>query len=416
MDEYKIVKFEQNGVMLDVTITLEKGTAWLSIDDMALLYSRDRSTIGKHIRTIIKEEFDKGSVWAKFARTGTDDKQYYVDYYNLDIVIAVGYRVKSQNGLMLRDFVEEFITNYKRNEDQSIIIYNNGDITLPVTISPKEETVWLGKDDLMLLFDTTRQNVEYHIENIYKQDELEVGATCKEFLQVQLEGGREVTRIMNVYNLDMIISLGYRINTKNGIIFRRWATRVLKEYLLKGYVIDKNRTLVTDENYVNLINKVENVLEKKIDELDARLTKIEELDVVIKEKIYFDGAYFDARLFIKDIFAKAENSILLIDPYTDIKTLDYLTTKKKEVCITLCCSSRSTLSQSDIDSFIKQYGQLIVVKNDAFHDRFIIIDNKELYHIGASLNYVGKRVFAITKMDGDGFIDLLVNKIKKENT
>ena len=168
MDEYKIVKFEQNGVVLDVTITLEKGTAWLSIDDMALLYSRDRSTIGKHIRTIIKEEFNKGSVWAKFARTGTDEKQYYVDYYNLDVVIAVGYRVKSQNGLMLRDFVEEFITNYKRNKDQSIIIYNNGNITLPVTISPKEETVWLGKDDLMLLFDTTRQNVEYHIENIYK--------------------------------------------------------------------------------------------------------------------------------------------------------------------------------------------------------------------------------------------------------
>ena len=116
---------------------------------------------------------------------------------------------------MLRDFVEGFITNYKRNEDQPIIIHNNGNITLPVTISQKEETVWVSKDDLVLLFDTTRQNVEYHIENIYKQGELEVGATCKEFLQVQLEVGRKVTRIMNVYNLDKDIRFQDQIYDRN---------------------------------------------------------------------------------------------------------------------------------------------------------------------------------------------------------
>ena len=137
----------------------------------------------------------------------------------------IGSRIKSRNGLLLKEFVDKYIDAYYNKQDNFIIIYNNGDISLPVTISPNEETVWVEKDHLTNIFGTTRQNVEYHIENIYNQGELVRWATCKEILQVQLEGDRNVTRLVSTYNLDLIISLGYRINLpktwfKRKMIFR----------------------------------------------------------------------------------------------------------------------------------------------------------------------------------------------------
>ncbi len=115
------------------------------------------------------------------------------------------------------------------DEESNIIRFNDGDLSIDVRIMPKEETVYLNKEELSILFETTRQNIEYHIANIYETNELEIGATCKEILQVQLEGNREVTRSVDYYNLDMIISISYRVNTKRGIAFRRWASNVLKQ-------------------------------------------------------------------------------------------------------------------------------------------------------------------------------------------
>lgn len=123
--------------------------------------------------------------------------------------------MRSQNGILLKNFLDNYLKEYYNKVDNPIIIYDNGDISLPVNISPSENTVWLSKDQLEILFNTTRQNVEYHIENIYSQGELIESSTCKDFLQVQLEGDRKVTRISKMYNLDMIISFGYRINAIN---------------------------------------------------------------------------------------------------------------------------------------------------------------------------------------------------------
>lgn len=182
--EYDVVRFIKYDLNIEVIISLFEETIWLSREDMATLFSRDRSVIGKHIKNLLKDEYAKNSVWAKIARTGSDGKEYDVDYFNLDIVLAVGNKIKSKNGLLLEEFLKKYLNNYYKKENQSIIMYNNGNISLPVTVSPYEETVWLNKEQLVLLFDTTRQNVEYHIENIYSQGELEEGATCKDFLQV----------------------------------------------------------------------------------------------------------------------------------------------------------------------------------------------------------------------------------------
>ena len=142
--------------------------------------------------------------------------------------------------------------------EYEIIEFKNNEIELSVNVSPKEDTVWLTKEQMAILFGRDRSVISKHINNILKEGELD-DSTCAFFAHVQKEGNREVKRNIEYYNLDMIISVGYRVKSKNGIIFRKWANNILKEYLLKGYVVNENRTLVTNENYVNLINKVDSI-------------------------------------------------------------------------------------------------------------------------------------------------------------
>ena len=198
------------------------------------------------------------------------------------------------------------------------------------------------------------------------------------------------------YNLDVVISVGYRVKSRNGIIFRRWANSILKEYLLKGYVLNKDRTLITNDNYIELVHRVNNI--------DNRLSKLESDNHMDNEKIFFDGEWFDARSFIKDIFIRAKEEIILIDPYADIKALDYLKVKTEGVIVQLFISSKAKLTQGDIDAFNEQYGNLEIVLDDNYHDRFVIVDRAILYHLGASLNYIGKKVFAITKIEDENLL------------
>ena len=165
-----------------------------------------------------------------------------------------------------------------------IVKFEQGDLALDVNVSPAEETVWLSLNEICLLFGRDKSVISRHIKNIFKEGELTEKETVAKNATVQHEAGKLVTRNIDYYNFDVIISVGYRVKSQNGIVFRRWANSVLKEYLLKGYVINEERTLVTNENYVNLIHKVEGVLEKKVDELDNRVTKIEESHVAEREK------------------------------------------------------------------------------------------------------------------------------------
>lgn len=187
------------------------------------------------------------------------------------------------------------------------------------------------------------------------------------------------------------------------LFFKRWANSVLKEYLLKGYVLNQDRTLITNENYIELVHRVNNI--------DNRLSKFESDNYIDNEKIFFDGEWFDARSFIKDIFTRAKEEIILIDPYADIKALDYLKVKTEGVIVQLFISSKAKLTQGDIDAFNEQYGNLEIILDDNFHDRFVIIDRATLYHLGASLNYIGKKVFAITKIEDENLLTSLKKKL-----
>ena len=274
---------------------------------------------------------------------------------------------------------------------------------LDVNVSPSEDTVWLSKEDISILFGRDRSVITKHINNIYKEGELDRESTCAKNAHVRLEGARTITRTMEFYNLDVIISVGYRVKSQNGIIFRRWANSVLKEYLLKGYVLNRDRALITDDNYIELVHRVNNI--------DGRLIKLESDNRIDNEKIFFNGQWFDARSFIKDIFMTAKEEIILIDSYADIKALDYLKVKADGVKARLFVSSKAKLTQDDIAAFNEQYGNLIIEIDDSFHDRFILLDGAIIYHLGASLNCIGKKVFAITKLEDGTILDTMKNKL-----
>lgn len=286
------------------------------------------------------------------------------------------------------------------SDKYELVRFEQNGLTLDVNVSPSEDTVWLSLNEMCILFGRDKSVISRHIRNIFKEGELDPNRVVAKNATTASDGK---TYDVTFYDLDMIISVGYRVKSPNGIVFRKWANSILREYLLRGYVVDRNRTLVTNENYINLINKVESI--------DARLTKIESEYTAESEKVFFDGEYLDARVFIKELLSKATASIVVIDPYADAKALDFLSSKSDGASLLLAVSTKAKLTQDDVNAFNLQYGGLVVKDDDSFHDRFILIDNRDLYHLGASLNYAGKKTFAITRLNDEQLIAAIINRI-----
>ena len=290
-------------------------------------------------------------------------------------------------------------------EKYRIIKFNNDSMEIDVTVSPLEDTVWLSQEQMALLFNVNVPAVNKHIKNIISENELDEGSTVSKMEIVRYEGNRRVKRNINIYNLDMIISVGYRVNSVEGIKFRRWANKVLKEYLLKGYIINEERSLVTNENYVRLINKVES--------LDERVSNIEK-EYKPKEfkntQLFFDGEFYDAYTLIQSLFESANKEIIIIDNYVDRTILDRLVVKKSGVQILIYTSINSRLLSRDVDAFNNQYGGLDVRYTANVHDRYIIINQNKLYHLGHSIKDLGKKIFSISESD-NSLISVLLSNI-----
>ena len=286
-----------------------------------------------------------------------------------------------------------------------IVKFNNDSVEVDVTVSPLEETVWLSQEQMALLFNVNVPAINKHIRNIISENELEESSTISKMEIVRYEGNRRVKRNINIYNLDMIISVGYRVNSVKGIKFRRWANKILKEYLLTGYVINDERSLVTNENYVRLINKVES--------LDERVSNIENNYKPLEFKnsqLFFDGQFYDAYTLIQSIFESANNEIIIIDNYVDRTILDRLVVKNRNVQVIIYTSINTKLLGRDINTFNSQYGGLDVRYTTNVHDRYIIIDQNKIYHLGHSIKDLGKKIFSISESDSN-LISKLLNNI-----
>ena len=287
-------------------------------------------------------------------------------------------------------------------QNYDIVKFIDGEFELEVSVSPEEDTIWLTQEQIVFLFNSTKQNISMHINNILGSNELSI-STVKEILTVRYEGKRRVKRKINHYNLDMIISIGYRVNSKRGIMFRQWANKVLKEYLLKGYVINENRVIVSNDNYIELKNQVTSI--------NNRLIKIED-KVLDKEfslnKIFYNGEFYDSYTLIQKIFESANHEIIIIDNYIDRTVIDRLVVKKENVRVIIYTNQQTNkIRESDLIMFNKQYGLLEIINTNKVHDRYIIIDKTKLYHLGHSIKDIGKKISMISESDNNLITELL---------
>ena len=286
--------------------------------------------------------------------------------------------------------------------EYEIIKFENGNVELEVNVSPEQDTVWLTKEQIATLFNRDRSVIGKHINSIYKEGELVKESSCAKNAH-KVNGQVYYTEL---FNLDVIISVGYRVKSKNGVIFRKWATSVLKEYLLKGYALNDGRTLITKDNYLNLVNRV--------DSLDVRIGSIENAfkHRFVEDVIISDGEMFDALVLITKMIETAYSSIVLMDPYIDATSLSFFKSKNEGVNLTVITSSRANIGRRELVSFSNSYGNVQIKIDDKCHDRYLILDNELFYHLGCSINYIGKRLSQITLIKDEFVIDALKKRIK----
>ncbi len=264
---------------------------------------------------------------------------------------------------------------------------------IDVQIDAERETIWLSQKQMGVLFGKDTDTIGLHLKNIFHEQEINEALTTEFFSVIQKEGKRNVKRNIKYYNLDAILYVGYRVNSIRGTQFRQWATQRLKDYLLKGYAIN------------NRINRLENTLE-------GLTNKVEEMDIQINTKalptqgIFFDGQIFDAYELTSRIIRSAQQSITLIDNYVDESTFTLLAKKSEHVVVTIL--TKTPLNEEhkaskqlalDLKKANEQYGNFIVESFTKSHDRFLIIDQHDVYHLGASLKDLGKKWFAFTKLN-----------------
>jgi hypothetical protein len=280
-------------------------------------------------------------------------------------------------------------------QENEIVLYQPND-AIHLEVRLEEETVWLNRNQMSILFGRDVKTIGKHINNALRE-ELQGLATVAKFAIVQNEGGRQVTRMIDFYNLDMILSIGYRVKSSQGILFRQWANKVLKEYLLKGYSINQ-----------------------RFERLEQRVSRTEEkIDFFVRtslppvEGVFFDGQIYDAYELASRLVKSARKRIILIDNYIDETVLTLLDKRADGVTAEIYTRQTSQQLQLDIQRHDSQYAPIPVHILTRSHDRFLLLDD-DVYHIGASLKDLGKRWFAIMKMQETKAEDIILHLVKRD--
>lgn len=266
-------------------------------------------------------------------------------------------------------------------EKGEVILYQP-DATTRLEVRIEEENVWLTQAQIAVLFGTEVPAISKHIRNIYQSEELYRESTVSKMEIVRQEGNRLVRRNIDIYNLDMILSIGYRVNSKNATLFRQWANRVLKDYLMKGYSINQ-RLLALEHTVAGHSQKLDFFVRTALPPVEG---------------VFFNGQIFDAYKFASDLIKSARHSLVLIDNYVDETTLLLLSKRNEGVSATIYTSRISKQLQLDLEKHNAQYPPVQIRTYQDSHDRFLLIDDTDVYHIGASLKDLGKKMFAFSRM------------------
>ena len=279
-------------------------------------------------------------------------------------------------------------------KENQIVVYQPND-TIRLDVRLEDETVWLTQSQMTDLFQRDRTVITRHINNVFEEGELDERSNVH-FLHIASSD-----KPVKVYSLNVIISVGYRVKSLRGTQFRIWATQVLRQYLLQGYAVNQ------------ALCRLEDKMDRRLAKHDSDIAELKEkVDFFVQTQtpplqgVFYDGQLWDARALVLKLVSGAKKSLVLIDNWATVETLDLFAKKRKGVNVTVITSehikkgvAHHTISDSDVATFNAQYPKLTVRYNETFHDRFLIVDDKELYLIGASLKDLGKKCFAFTKLD-----------------
>ena len=269
----------------------------------------------------------------------------------------------------------------------NIIVYNDGELELKVSV--EQESVWLNRNQIAELFGRDVKTIGKHISNVFDEKEVEKYSTVANFATVQNEGGRDVKRDIEYYNLDVIISVGYRVKSQKGVRFRQWATSILKNYIQNCYAINYHK--ITEQRLFELEN-----------DMQVIKSKIKDNSLEFIQNIFYDGQIYDAYSFINDLLKLAIKEVILIDNYID-DTVFTLFSKYPNISFIIYTANITKQLKLDFEKYKKQYNNIEIIEFKNSHDRFLILDKKEIYHLGASLKDLGKKWFAFSKFDIESF-------------
>jgi hypothetical protein len=266
-----------------------------------------------------------------------------------------------------------------------IILYKPDELPehIEVIIDEEKETFWLSLNQISSLFERDKSVIYRHLKNIFRDNELNRNSVVAFFATTATDGK---TYNVEHFNLDAILSVGYRVNSKRGTQFRLWANRVLKDYMIKGFTIN------------NRMNRLENnleILKIKVNQIDLKINS----ELIPIQGVFFDGEIFDAYELTSRLIRSAKSEIILIDNYINESTLVHLSKKAINVSVLIYTKTIDKQLLLDVKKVNEQFGNFDLHEFSLCHDRFLIIDRNELYHFGASLKDLGKKWFAFSKMD-----------------
>ena len=274
-----------------------------------------------------------------------------------------------------------------------VVIYQNGEIELNISI--QDESIWLTQKQIAELFNVKIPAISKHIKNIFTQNELIENMVVSKMEITTQHGaidGKLQTKNVNIYSLDIVLAVGYRTNSLEAIHFRQWATKVLKQYIYNGYTINSEK--ITNERFVSLENEVFTLK----NEMQDIKSKVKDDVLECKQGIFYNGQTFDAYKFVNDLIKLAKTDIKLLDNYID-ETVLILFSKVPDIKVTIYTKNISKQLKLDLEKYNSQYNNIEIKKFENSHDRFLIIDESEVYHMGASLKDLGKKWFGFSRMD-----------------
>lgn len=407
----KVIKYKHAGVVVEIYYSKERNDYYLSQLQLTKLYGYTASTISKKLTQILKENESLGKNFSSknviLEKIFSDKKERKTKLYNLEIVLQLGDLLDSKNGANLKEFLNNYIDEEIEKNGNNIIIYNNGKLKIPINFDYKNETIWSTSRQMAQLFETTSRNIYLHIENIINEGELD-NSVVKEYfttqsvseefsvtqkdnalnlpiqktITVKADDGKTYPTI--VYNLDMVLAVGYRVRSTAAMKFRNWASQILKEVMFKGYAYDFDKLLENKYSTEELLLIIIKLMQRQNNEL-----------------VYFDGAELRGFIEVKRFLETAKKEIIIIDNYFGHSFDEVLS--RINVAKTIITNPKNIKIESN-----ENYK---VIKTDIFHDRFIIVDDS-CYNFGKSIDDLGGN-FSIGKRTNDEVIIRALKEAKE---